>query len=99
MAWNRHAIEQASMAWRACLISTLSGTSSGDRMSLRIFAWMRPSWRSFQCFERYAGTDAVGRADGQRDVVDFLDVAAIREKRRLASLARLQQVLVHGTHR
>jgi hypothetical protein len=31
--------------------------------------------------------------------VDLLDVAAIREKRRLAALARLEEVLVHGTHR
>ena len=35
----------------------------------------------------------------QSHVVDFLDVAAIREKRRFSSLARLEEVLVHRAHR
>ena len=51
-------------------------------------------------FVRYARTDAVRpEPDGQRHVVDFFHVAAIRKQSRLAALARLEEVLVHGTHR
>ena len=43
--------------------------------------------------------DIVERSrDAASHVVDFLDVPAIREERRLAALARLQQVLVDRSH-